>query len=926
MSQFPLFDPNTSPFIDRSTKTKPTKFYLPNLNLTKEDIEEEKQNFLGFLNNTVEGNTFTQMSLVDHQQNKSLGDYYKLKEDWYSQSVQANPNSTDRVLESWRLDRTDNPLLSVTVAPEGFGIFQPKKLATGTENWDNTDYFTFAGSSTWGALLSKESSAPQFVELLARNAQTNHFAAVRARGGQNGELWQNITQRSPWLAEMFKESETTKESLDTWINSTPSLVNIKASIPFSAYAGETVLDILNDAPIPENWDAKEAIKQLKEADPVLSDMLFREMGIQEETLVELGKNPIQFKFFIADAIDNYAYTNYLMEYSQASGGFVNFVNTMAWPLIRDSFNSNDNFSELMTIGAGLALTASSVVTAGSTAIPGLATTLTGVASMSSKFIRTGVKVKKAIDKYETMSKAFATAGKFNKLVWQAQKVLPSNLTNTLFDASGITKKVFTAPTTASRTRKVLTYGAKQFVGEGAQGVVESVLNQAETMENGFQTRFSLGNVAYNALEEGIGGLALGGAIRLSGRSAANLTTTRVGEFVSRKIGEAKASTIAVINEAMPTESKNNLRLATSIALGIPEGVDFDTYSGAIETELRLNAVLNRVSKTTNFGDILTPTENENPLLKETLKTLTKGNASQDFAARVELLRRIDATLDKTIDSTTGKSTLTGEDIETLFIITGFSQAKGNAGLETKLIESMWLSSQFAQGKTTNKDNKPLSASDMTEEDIKNITNQTVDKIRSFVTKLGIKSAEEVETIFGRSIGTKEEATLKSVIQEKQEEIDVEATSVSIDIGNLPLEGTVPTTLSSKKQIQDTYDVSSFKMFARPGDTISFAYEGGSTPGRFRKVKIIDTTKPGYFTAVDLETNEERQFKYDRVSKSGIKVEQTSIEPQKKSNLNDLTESLLENLDKLDPDLDTYSELTPEEEADLRSRTCYRERD
>lgn len=864
MSQLPILDPALSPYLERSTKTKPTEFYLPSLNLTPEEEREQNNRFLNFLNNTIEGDTFIQRSAIEHQQNKDLGEWYKMQEDWYSQLTRANPNNTDKVLESWRMDRRETPLLSISVAPDGFGPFQPKKLATLDGSWDNTDYFTFAGGSTWGALLSKDNAAPYFVELLGRNAQTNHFAAIRARGGRNGELWQTVTAKSPWLARMFTESTSTKEQIDSWIESTPSLVNIKASIPFSAYGGDTMMDVLADAPVPEGqdgWDPKRAIEELKTNDPILSDILFRQMGVTEERLIELGKNPIQFKFYIADAIDNYAYTSYLSEYAQVSGGFVNFANTMAWPLVRDSFNSNDNFSEVLAIAGGLVAT--STIVGAEAGIPAV---IGGALSFVAKPFTIAKNTLRAYDKYESISKNLARAGRINKVIWQSQKLLPSNLTNTIFDSTGITKKFFTSAKDASRTRKVFTYGLKQFVGEGAQGVVESVVNQREAIENGLQERFYIGDLAYNALEEGIGGLALGGAIRLTGRSAAKLTTTKVGEFVNKKIGEAKANAISIVTEKVSDDASRNIRLATSIVLGIPDGVDFDTYKNAIETELRLNAVLDRVNKTTGFGDILTPGARQNPLLDGLVSILSNGNSAQDFGARVEILRRIDAAIEKTTDSTTGKSNLTGEDVEALFVLTGLSATEANPAARTKFIEAIWLSKQFSNGKKTNDKGQPLSITDATDKEIEEVMQEIDVKINSFATKLGASSTDEIETVYGRSIGEKEDQTLKSVIQEEQDLLNEadEPKNISIDMGNLPLEGTVPNELSSSQETQDTF---------------STEYESKTKPEAAPEVVT---------------------------PKSSVAV---------------LTESILDGLNKPDAMADSDVTLTPEEEENLRSRTC-----
>jgi hypothetical protein len=785
--------------ISRSTKTKQTEFFLPTLYLTPEEQREEDQRFFQFISDTTEGESFTQFSTLERQQQENFGEYFELKEDFYRQASKSNPGKTDKIIESWRLDRSDTPQLSITVAPEGYGLFQPRKLAQ--NSWQNVDEFTFAGGSIWGALLDREAAAPQFVELLGRNAQANHYAAIRARGGLQGELWQTAVSKSPWLSQMLKESNTVREELNSWIDASPTALSLKGSTPFSAYGGTTLLDILEDAEVPLDWNPKQAIEELKIADPYLANLLFDEIGVKEDRLIELGKNPIQFKYFIADVIDQHAYSSFLAEYQKQAGTIENFYATMAWPLIRDSFNSNDNFSELLVIAGGVALS-----TTGVGAAAGIPMIVAGASSRLAKVY----KGYKAIDKFETTAKFVSRAAQFNSQIWKAKKFLPNNLTDTVFDATGITKKLFYTAEQAADIKKTGTFLqksklftnelTKQFIGEAAQGVVESVVNQANAMENGLQANFSIGQVAYNALEEGIGGAVLGFGIRKAGNIGQSLSTTKAANFITTKLSEQKAELIATLPKLSNT-AKSNLRIATTSILGIPKDVDFDTFQGAVETELRLTALVERVKTTTGFGDILTPGEKENPLVSTLVTIISNGDINKETAARIEILKRLDAAITKTTDISTGKSNLSGDDIEALLFMSGISSTENNEGARTKLIESVWLSNRIKEGTTTNKEGKPLSIIDATEDEIKATSEQIAEKINGLVVKLGASSSEEVDAVFNKNIQKEDADLMLDAINEEKETLEPGKT-VSIDVGTLPISGIVPSTISKPDEVKE----------------------------------------------------------------------------------------------------------------------------
>jgi len=268
--------------------------------------------------------------------------------------------------------------------------------------------------------------------------------------------------------------------------------------------------------------------------------------------------------------------------------------------------------------------------------------------------------------------------------------------------------------------------------------------------------------------------------------------------VTKKLGEVKAAAISTVDIKISDTNKRNLRLAANTILGIPEGVDFNTYQNAIETELRLSAIVDRINKTTGFGDILTPKDTEDPLLTNVLDILSEGNAGNNFKSRVEMLRRIDSAIDKTTDSKTGKSTLSGDDVEALVFLTGIDSSKGNQGAKTKLIENLWLSRELKSGHKTNKNGKPLSAIDMTEEDIKIISEDIDTKIQGLAIKLGATSSEEVETVMTNSIGPAQIQLMNEVITETEELLEPKK-QINIEIDNLPLEGTIPSSITGREK-------------------------------------------------------------------------------------------------------------------------------
>lgn len=919
MSSFTTNSPFALMRQDSSTKTKPTEFYLPSMYLSEEEEKEEKEKFSKFIDNTAEAREFTQSSRIEDVRQEQIQNYYETKEDFFKSAIGLGTNKTNDVLEGWRIDRTDEPVLSVTVAGEGLQIFQPKKLASG--NWQTVDEFTFAGGSTYGALLDKEASVPQFTELLGRNAQSNYYAAIRARGGKRGTLWNTAIANSTWLQDMLAETDSVKESLDSWINSSPTAFSIKGSTPFSAYGGDTMLDVLNDAPVPEGWNPTQAIEELKQSDPGLATVLFTDMQVDPERLAKLATNPLKFKFFIADAIDTYAYQTYLAEYRKQAGGWEQAYSIYAWPLVRDSFNSNDTFSELMITAGAIALTATGV--GAYVGIPIL------IGKAGEKIYRITRGAERTFDVIESVARRSGEIAKVNQLIWKSQQFIPSRLTDTMLDNWSVTKRLFNVPEGSGRLRRVGTYIGKQFVGEGVQGLAESAVLQTEAIMTGFQEEFSVHDMLYNGVEEGVGGIFLGGPLKAISYSSESLMTTKLGNRINTLIDASK--TILSNAVQISPQTSSNLDIAVRLIMGIPDGTTIDDFEGAVERRLRIKDTLIRVQNITGIKGLLEDQVNEDDLVQATVRMLSGNDPGKSIPARVEIIKRLETLMDRTMDPSTQKENITAQDVEAFLYLTAVNAAGNNDAEVAKVTEALWLSRKRKEG-ITQKDGKPLTIKDATNEELEKLSNDMAEQTTLLATKLGAKDADEISKVFGSTLSDEDIEEVNDAVKEyEKEQAEAGSTDEELIEYDLPAEGVFQTKINPSKP-QQTFNSDTFKMIARPGDTIKFKYNGGSTPGRERTIKLIQSpnSNQDYFVGIDTETNQERQFKYSRVDQTGITVQSSEFETaQTKTvtaptevedfSLKSVIDGLLDNKGEVDENID----LTEEEKSDLLNRTCFR---
>lgn len=869
MSSFLSNSPFATSKPEFSTKTKETEFYLPGLYLNEEEVQEENKRFSNFLDNTIEAREYTKNSTLDDIEKLQVQTYYERKEDFFRSSTKSSTNKINEVLAGWRLDRQDEPLLSITVAGPELTVFQPKKLASG--DWQFVDEFTFAGGSTFGALLNEEANTPQFTELSGRNAQANHFAAIRARGGKQGELWSKAIQNSTWLQGMLTETDSVKQALDGWIESSPTAFNVKASAPLSAYFGDTILDVLADSPKPEGWSTEQAIKELKEADPGLAAFIFGDMQVKEERLKKLAQTPLQFKYFIADAIDTFAYQSYLAEYTKNAGFWEEAYSIYAWPLVRDSINSNDALSEVMITAGAVALTATGV--GAYVGIPIL------VGKGTEKIFSVLKGAEKTFDVIESVARRSGEIGKVNQVIWKTQKFLPSRLPDTVFDSWGVTKKLFTVPEDAGRLRQVGTYMGKQFTGEFAQGLLESSVQQYEGMSNGFQEQFSVKDMLYNGLEEGIGGIFLGGPVKALSVGSERLMTTKLGDRINTVIDAGK--TIVSTSIKVSPQVENTLDTAVRLMMGIKDGVSIQDYEGAIEQRLRLKNALIRIETITGIKGILDPDNNQNELLAAAVNALSGGDPSKEFAARVEILKRTTTLMDRFLEpGTKGENTSAG-DVEALLFLTAIEAAGDNEVEVARINEALWLSRKRKEG-VTEKDGKPLTIKDATDEELKAIASEMQDKTNLLASKLGVENADQVAKIFGSSLSEEDIKLTNEVIEEYEDD--------KVTSGNMEKE------------------------------TLEF---GVTTDGVIKNevdpVKKQEKKKAAEVAAATAETKPVVTAKPPETETKPTTVT-AKTEPTKppESSISSIVDGLFDN-----KDVDEDTVLTEEEKADLLNRVCYR---
>jgi hypothetical protein len=783
-----------------SITTKPVSFNLPGLHLTDEEVKKENDTFLEFLKETEEQRKYIPGSELEDMGIKAKSSYLDDKEKYIERQMGSNPSATSKLLDSWKINREDSPLLSVALLSDSVEFFQPKSAANSFSSVYNMN---FRAASLWGKLFDKEAAGPQFTEALGRNAQANVIAAIRARGGIKGELWANAVAKSTYLRNMLTDTAETDQKLESWIRGSPSLINLKGSVPFSAYAGDTVLDILADSEKPESWDPKRAIEELQIAEPGLHNLLFNEMQLKPEDVENAANTPLQFKYFIADAIDQYAFGVTINEYQKQAGGLEYFFGAQALPLVVNSFNSNDQLAEIGVTAALTFFTGGTYGAIGGTAL------LTKRLAKSSSLIRKALKTANAFERFESIS---ARVAQVNRYLWKAQKILPSNITETILHSMPATRGIFMeAKAGTSLFKKTVQKSTALFIGEAAQGIVESGVQQYEAMSNGFQEHFSASAIVQNAVEEGIGGLVLGGPIRLIGKVGERVSTTNMGKYVNRQINKGKVGLLGSLPELKPSVARD-IDLATRVIMGIPDGVSFEDFKGALSTQARLNILMDKIDNL-GLGDLLSVSSekanrNENPFIAEAISIMSGGDKKQEFRVRVDMAQRLSALMDHTTNEETGVSTLSRDDVEAVFYLAAMDSidpsSRSSSSQTNRLLETLLESDQAKKGKTivTQHSGGEFTHTSnfyqVTDQDLIDLGNKIQAQTQGLVTKLGADSVSEISDIFGKSIGQEQIDLTNDVLDEAEAALGTNNRGVGVSFLGLPLLGMFRSKLSPKK--------------------------------------------------------------------------------------------------------------------------------
>jgi hypothetical protein len=108
------------------------------------------------------------------------------------------------------------------------------------------------------------------------------------------------------------------------------------------------------------------------------------------------------------------------------------------------------------------------------------------------------------------------------------------------------------------------------------------------------------------------------------------------------------------------------------------------------------------------------------------------------------------------------------------------------------------------------------------------------------------------------------------------------------------------------------NLSTLSMLVRPGEEIEFAYEGGSTPGRKRRVKVISVIKDE-IKALDLKENQEKTYRISKI-KGGVTLFAASA-PQQETPAKAVTPVVQEK----EPEIAETKELGAADEAILEAK-------
>ena len=606
-----------------------------------------------------------------------------------------------------------NSLLTIALTGDDVEQVDPSKVTGNIFGGYNE--MTFRRGSLWGKVRDGSAGAPQVNEIVSTNAQTLQTMALRWRGGKTGKLWNQAETNSAYLRDIFKEDPATKAFLDKAVGINPYFFSVEATTD-NPYAGKTIFDMLSEAPVPADWDPKKAIEEIKTNAPKLAYVLFSQMQLPEEALLqpEIAKNPQTFKYFIADSIDEYAAAVISQKFTNERWGITRLGFDLVYPTLRDSINSNDTAAELaLTVGGTVVAVSGAALSAVGIGVPvavgGAATAATGAASLTAKLVRiagTSARVAKALHatrvaqatvsvgkgirrlgQLDYSRKALVGITKLSQGVSKAYKFMPHNVGESLLELTKDTKfgKLFwrsgdelawTALKTAGYGELSKTFGRytlRSIINGAGQGLIEDTIRQYQSGSAGFQSSFEFDSLLQNAVEEGIGEIALGGLLNISSNSVKYINVIsqgqldfseklekRIGKTFGDVTGKIKTSALDAYNK-LPPRAKQALEIALATQLGLDSKAlanmsTEDKVNFKVSTVL-LNYKLDELGTATGLGNILFSRENK--FVESVLSAATNGDSDAvTDAMRMELVQALQGLHNKTKDTATGAATLT----------------------------------------------------------------------------------------------------------------------------------------------------------------------------------------------------------------------------------------------------------------------------
>ena len=649
----------------------------------------------------------------------------------FNNALQLSANVDDKVLTDERKTEllqkvifegnVNDTVLTVALLSDEGGYVNVNDAASTISNYNEA---TFRSVSSWGKLLDPLAPSPQVNELLSTNAQTLRYMALRIRGGEKGQLWENAT---PYLKDMFAQSEDKvfKDYLDYATGLNPYFYDVRAGLDIH-FVGKTIFDVLAGAPVPEDWDPKQAVEELKK-DEKLAFALFVQLGITEEQLLnpDISKNPQTFKYFIADALDTFAMGVMTQQFQATTNSFGNFAFTLAWPLLRDSFNSNDTLADVGLTLAGTAVAAGSALAAPFTGGASLAGTaaggaaaVKGVAGIAAKLTRAATRLRGAarmVEMHRTaniLSRARSGLKTLSQTKYVEQRMLastarlvsniyrfaPHNASESILKSLGkldpkIQKLLYGGEQalTWGEFRKTATLGlaAKTFgryalrssLNGAMQGGLEDAFRQYYTLAAGFDNQFNFQKLGENMLEEGAGEFILGGVLNFTSnaRHVLNASTNnrfevldRASESISKAlepIGKGAAQLATAAWDKLPASARERLETALAIQFGY-NNEKLASMKPAERVEflasaVRLNYLIQEFTTSTGVNNFLLDDDDDSIFSRLLLGLADGAEGGVSVEMRQGLFRFLSAAHERSRNNATGAPGLQAKHFKSL---------------------------------------------------------------------------------------------------------------------------------------------------------------------------------------------------------------------------------------------------------------------